>query len=377
MTQEQIPDWLVARVRRDPPDVPGLVVPGSTPVVCFGDQRTATVATLGINPSSLEFATGGQLLAHDARRLETLPSLGATSPAELTDEQVRKVLDGCYEYFHRKPYRWLDHLAPVLEQVGASYRDRTACHLDLVQWATGRAWTAVDPQERQRLLDEDEPFLVRQLTWDRPEVGRFRLVLVNGRSCVDQCRDVGVSWAPLEDLVVNGRTRFWSGEWQGVRILGWTANLPDYRCPTEIRAALPGHVATLLSRLGWDDARMTPADRGTAEKVPAEGGRPSSYRCPERWPRWWTTSPRTGPTSPWTCGTSRSSSGRAGSSTRRSSWPPTASPWLSWPTRRFDCSTGARPGTWASRPRTGADGCTSASRTSRPGRSAGWWCSLR
>jgi hypothetical protein len=39
------------------------VVPGSTPVIAFGDPLTATVATLGINPSWRKFLTDdGSLL---------------------------------------------------------------------------------------------------------------------------------------------------------------------------------------------------------------------------------------------------------------------------------------------------------------------------
>lgn len=261
MTAEHLPEWLVSRVRRDPAPVPGLVVAESTPVVCFGDQRTATVATLGINPSAREFLSpAGELLEGAERRLETLRSLGAERLSRLSDDQVDALLLGDYDYFKsgHKPYRWFDYLKPVLAQVGASYEMGTACHLDIVQWATVKKWGDVDPALRTQLIAGDEPFLVHQLTWDRPEVGRFRLVLVNGKTCIDQCRSIGIPWSPLDDLIVNDRkTRFYRAEWHGVRLLGWTANLPNSRTPEAVRLALPGHVAGLLQRLGW--AEPTPA----------------------------------------------------------------------------------------------------------------------
>jgi hypothetical protein len=62
------------------------VIPGSTPVVAFGNARTARVATLGLNPSSIEFADKkGAILKGAKRRLATHESVGlsdlATAPA--------------------------------------------------------------------------------------------------------------------------------------------------------------------------------------------------------------------------------------------------------------------------------------------------------
>jgi len=53
-------------------------VPGSTPVIAFGDLTTARVASLRLNPSRLEFLSSTGTLIHANRRFETLPSLGVT-----------------------------------------------------------------------------------------------------------------------------------------------------------------------------------------------------------------------------------------------------------------------------------------------------------
>jgi hypothetical protein len=71
-----VPSYVEARIRQRPPA--GVrVLPGSTPVVAFGDVRKATVATLGLNPSKYEFLDHrGDEREGGERRLETLTSLG-------------------------------------------------------------------------------------------------------------------------------------------------------------------------------------------------------------------------------------------------------------------------------------------------------------
>ena len=271
MSGSDRPDWLAARIRREPTDTSGLVVRDSTPVVCFGDQRTARVATLGNNPSFREFlGADGRLLTDGRRRLETLESLGAARLSELTDDQVRRVLDGCYDYFDRNPSEWFDGLGPVLANLGTSYEDRTACHLDLVQWATEKVWTCRDLEkaQRRRLLDEDEPFLIEQLAWDRPGAGRLELVLVNGDTCYRQCRDVGVPWVEAERLDAGGKSaRFWFAEWHGVRLIGWSTNLAYRPTSALLKAAVPERAVQLVEQLGWTPTAARPSRVPSREPV--------------------------------------------------------------------------------------------------------------
>ncbi|MDP8960520.1 MAG: hypothetical protein M3N32_02710 [Actinomycetota bacterium] len=83
-------------MRRLPPER-APVVPGSTPVVAFGDPTGAEVATLSINPSAREFLWHGELLRGAQRRLATLESVGARNLDRLTEAQVatirRRLLD--------------------------------------------------------------------------------------------------------------------------------------------------------------------------------------------------------------------------------------------------------------------------------------------
>jgi hypothetical protein len=129
--------YIEERIRRlAPPDC--CIVPFSTPVVSFGDAESPSVATLGLNPSRVEFLSNeGALLVGENRRLSNHVSLGTDNLASAPRSVVDQVLEDCNGYFKRQPYwRWFDRLTPTLAACNASYREGSACHLDLVQWTT-------------------------------------------------------------------------------------------------------------------------------------------------------------------------------------------------------------------------------------------------
>ncbi|MCA1648576.1 MAG: hypothetical protein LC797_24980, partial [Chloroflexi bacterium] len=169
-------------VRRTPPENAHIVA-RSTPVVAFGDPSTVEVATLGINPSASEFSSHGQLLSGNDRRLATLESLGAERLDDLTDSQVAELVSECAAYFRRRPYkRWFDPLDKLLKLGANVYYDDTACHLDLVQWATDPMWGKIpDRKVRNTLLEDGTPYLRAQLAREN-----IRVVLLNGRAVMTQ-----------------------------------------------------------------------------------------------------------------------------------------------------------------------------------------------
>lgn len=124
VSSSTIPPYVEERIRRPVP-LNAYVVPGSTPVVAFGEFRRATVATLGLNPSRIEFLDhDGLELAGEARRLATLASLGFPELSSAPSSAVAQVIADCDSYFHRRPYmRWFGQLVPILAACGASYRD--------------------------------------------------------------------------------------------------------------------------------------------------------------------------------------------------------------------------------------------------------------
>ncbi len=264
------PDYLTERAARPPPPGCG-VVGGSTPVVSFGNPVGAAVATLGINPSSHEFVGGdGRLLHGDSRRLATLASLGVGSYHELTRETGALVVDECARYFERRPYHWFRPLDGILRAgAGVSYWDGTACHLDLVQWATSPLWGGLGEAERTRLLGEDTPFLVRQLTEQR-----FRLVLVNGREAIHRVGRVGLArWTQMAELPGPPRAGLYVSALDVTILLGWSCNLQSQpgaaRHTDDLAAFVATHAQGALASERAEDAISGGDRRPPATFAPA------------------------------------------------------------------------------------------------------------
>ncbi len=223
-----LPSYLSAMVRRSPPGQ-APVVPGSATVIAFGDPSRAEVASLGINPSKREFVETGAVLSGDQRRLATLESLGADHLASLTDEQVREVVGDCARYFQRNPYRrWFDPLDRLLRHgLGASYYDGSACHLDLVQWATDPVWSGISNRGMQKLLlDDGVTHLREQLRREN-----IRLVVLNGRAVLNQVVKTGLATLTKVGTLPVGRTTctLYAGKGEAARFLGWSTNLQNSR----------------------------------------------------------------------------------------------------------------------------------------------------
>jgi hypothetical protein len=221
----ETPDWLVSMVRREPP-IKDVVVNGSTPVVSFGDFRHVRVATLGINPSNLEFVDAkGNLLQEEKRRLATLPSLESESLGSLTDSQVEIVIDESNRYFDVNPYRWFKKLDEVIKPgLGVSYFDGSLCHLDLCQWATEKKWGKLDTRTRNILLEDGLPHLRNQLT-----KSNISLVVVNGKSGWDHVKKSGMGTPKVIDIKNYGAKKtsckMLEMIFENVRFVGWTANI--------------------------------------------------------------------------------------------------------------------------------------------------------
>lgn len=243
-----IPDYVIERVRRPPP-TGSCVVPGSTPVVAFGNARVATVATLGLNPSRVEFLDrAGQELPEQRRRLETLRSLGVTQLADASDEAVARVVAGCDAYFQRNPYwQWFRPLEQILAGLGVSYSAGSACHLDLVQWATDPTWGGLHRAIRERLIAEDAVFLQRQLSEEH-----VTTLLLNGRGVINAY--VGANQTALkQERVITDRTvrcelMVGTGP-RGFLVIGWSTNLQSaFGVTKELRRMLAEAVAEVFAQ---------------------------------------------------------------------------------------------------------------------------------
>lgn len=195
-------------------------------MLSFGDASKAVVATLGLNPSRREFLDkASRELIDGDRRFETLKSLGVRPLTRASDGQLRKVVEACNNYFVKHPYKdWFDKLEPILQAVGASYYDGTACHLDLVQWATDPVWAKIsDHNVRSQLLDADAEFLRKQLT-----VTKFKHILINGSGVIRQFESVmGVTLEHVDTIRGSfAKSKLFVGRLDsGVFVTAWSVNI--------------------------------------------------------------------------------------------------------------------------------------------------------
>jgi hypothetical protein len=279
---------ILVMVRR--PATVAEVVSGSTPVIAFGDPFRATVATLGINPSRREFLdTNGELLTGAERRLATLASLQARDTAGLNSDQAAALIRDCAGYFRRNPYRsWFDRLNGVMHAAtGASYYEGSACHLDLVQWATDPIWSSLPQSTRRILLNEGLPHLRHLLTHNH-----ICIVLLNGRQVIEQARSSGLVRLELCGRIsVNARRTCspYCGEWEMVRFVGWSANLQSSRGITrDFRSRLGNWLSTKLNATGSGSVPDTPPQMSfDAQGCVAQGsvvnGKAELYALLKQW----------------------------------------------------------------------------------------------
>lgn len=161
-------------------------IPWASPVVSFGNPAVSKIATLGLNPSNLEFVDRvGKQLQAPYNRFESLGSLHVKGWHEVAHQGVQRIWEACEEYFFRNPYdQWFKRLDRVLVETGASYYNRigdSACHLDLVPFATANKWSALSPDQRTRLIELGAPSLARTLS-----ASDIRVLVLNGATVVKE-----------------------------------------------------------------------------------------------------------------------------------------------------------------------------------------------
>lgn len=224
-----VPDYVVERIRRPPP-LGCQVVLGSTPVICFGDPNVARAATIGSNPGRSAFLKANALVSDF---FETLPSLGVSDLTNAPTGVATRIYERCLRYFalphHR---RWFGRQKAITEVFGASYADGSACHLDLVQWATYENWTQLPNGAQRELLKTDAEFLARQLEHTQS----VEVLVLNGDAVLsDFIARLKPSGSWLREALEDNRVRvmFWSGRLEiGGRMLavvGWNKNLQQTR----------------------------------------------------------------------------------------------------------------------------------------------------
>lgn len=233
-----IESLVLERAMKPYPDIKE-IVPFSTPVVSFGNPTNASVLTIGINPSSLEFLSGGKIkkvLPLGMKRLVDLEVLKVEDPMQLTEELAYRVVEGCYNYFSEtsKPYMtWFKHLDNNVNKFfGSSYREFSAAHLDLVQWATDPVWGNIkDPAIKNLLLEGDVDFLRYQI-----ESSPHRVIFINGKQVFEQLTENRIVNAVADEPFTyqtksgkNSSVSFYHGSSSnGTPVVGWSRTFPGH-----------------------------------------------------------------------------------------------------------------------------------------------------
>ena len=177
------------------------VIDWGCPIPAFGDPSRSQVATLGINPSNREFMDEcGQELVGSDRRFHTLGSLGIERWTDADARHLQLILRCSGSYFVNNPYDgWFRRLDQVMSGMGSSFYgvSASACHLDLIPFATADKWTQLTATQRTQLLDSGGDifgYLVR----DSP----IETLILNGRTVVSAFE--AIAGATLQRRVIPG-----------------------------------------------------------------------------------------------------------------------------------------------------------------------------
>lgn len=166
-----------------------LILEWASPVPVFGNPSLSKVATLGINPSDREFLDqNGLELDSKLQRFPTLSSLRLENWDAIDDRAISKIKNSCYNYFISNPYdAWFKPLDLIVSGTGHSYYSSffSACHLDLVPFATKTKWSKLSKPDRESLINatsDDFSNIVKN--------SPIEVIILNGSTVVNNFREV-------------------------------------------------------------------------------------------------------------------------------------------------------------------------------------------
>lgn len=231
------------------------IVEWACPVPFFGDPSRARVATVGLNPSNKEFVDDAlDPLTGSQQRLPTIASLGLERWADAGSREVRRIDDACRRYFDGNAYsRWFDVLEELVRGLGTTFYglSASACHLDLIPFATERKWGELTLAARRALTQECSGLFARVLA-----DSDVSALILNGRSVVETFEIEGglrleqtirPDWSlpratiPVTGIAYSGSIDCFDGYDLGrsVRVLGYNHNLQSsYGVTSAVKAAI-------------------------------------------------------------------------------------------------------------------------------------------
>ena len=210
------------------------IIPWSCPVPTFGDLTNPRLATLGINPSYREFVDpSGEELQGKLRRFHTLESLGLETWAEADARHLELILDSYRSYFFCNPYNaWFKKLDFAISGANVSYYDSpsTACHLDLIPFATIRRWTELSTQQRSSLVAVSGDTLGMIL-----RDSQVRVLVLNGSSVVKGFQSVAGVSLRAEEIPAWSLGRRSSANVKGVAYTGVAATVSGIKLDRQLK----------------------------------------------------------------------------------------------------------------------------------------------
>ncbi|HCD53578.1 MAG TPA: hypothetical protein DEQ34_14110 [Balneolaceae bacterium] len=160
------------------------IISWASPIIMFGDIDKSHVATVGINPSDKEFLDSkGNEIDGALRRFHTLRSLGLNKWSQVSENQLSEILRLNQIYFKNNPYdKWFKKLDFLMSGSDLSYYFPylSACHLDLIPFATKTKWGSLNTQQKECLLSEGSNILGELV-----KKSTIKILLLNGKSVVD------------------------------------------------------------------------------------------------------------------------------------------------------------------------------------------------
>lgn len=224
-------DRLVGLLHRGYPIKLG-AIPWASPVLAFGDPINSRVATLGLNPSNLEFVDRNGCELHPPHhRFESLSTLQISNWGGVDKNEVCRVLHACENYFYGNPYnQWFKRLERLLVDTGSSYYTSLglkACHLDLVPFATLEKWSSLKSAKKAQLIELGIPSLVKTIF-----ASDIRVLILNGSAVVKEFSRI----VPNESLKAQEMSA-WSlqgGRVQGVGYIGRVSQLSGFKLDREL-----------------------------------------------------------------------------------------------------------------------------------------------
>jgi hypothetical protein len=243
------------------------VIAWGSPVPSFGNPGVSRVATLGLNPSNREFVDElGKELSGHSRRFHTLQSLGLSSWCSAKQKHADLILERCHGYFFRNPYDgWFKKLDRLISGTRASYYNvsASACHLDLIPYATMCKWTELSHSQRSTLFNVAGDVLGLLL-----RDSAIQILVLNGQSVVRSFQNMSGTqlriqempqWAlrrkaqpSVKGFSYSGAIRTLSGVSLGreVQVLGFNHNIQSsFGVTTEVVSSIRQWITRMHSRI--------------------------------------------------------------------------------------------------------------------------------